>query len=184
MCSPILVSGSDLLKHRATHNLDACSVIQLFSVIQSNSQTRYVFSQFHQWFWSARRLESDSLAVWSAILVSGSDLLKNWRATHSLDQPFSSVLLTWSKQRITYSLDAHQCSTLLVVLICSKREEQLTSWTHSNQRLRSGQKLEGTHNLDICSTSLISGSDLIKDWRETHNLDSCSATFVSSNIEE
>ena len=50
------------------------------------SQAGQVFSHFHQCFQSAQTLESNSLAgCISAIFISGSDMLKHWRATHKLD---------------------------------------------------------------------------------------------------
>ena len=68
-CSPVLVSGSDLLKHwRATHFLDGCSPV----LVSGSDLLKH-------------RRTTHSLDRCSPVLVSGSDLLKHWRATHSLD---------------------------------------------------------------------------------------------------
>ena len=62
-CSPILVSGSDLLKHwRETHWLDGCSPVLVsgYDLLKN---------------WRATHI----LDGCSPILVSGTDLLKYWR---------------------------------------------------------------------------------------------------------
>jgi hypothetical protein len=62
-------------------------------------------------------LESNSQAGHksSAILISDFDLLKHWRATHSLDE-YSAILISGSDQHkcliVTHSLDV--CSAILV----------------------------------------------------------------------
>ena len=107
----------------ATHSLDACLGC-------SASLVRLV-------------LICDSLP--GHILVSGSDLLKHWRATHSLDK-YSAILISDSDLlkhwRATYSLD--KCSTILI-----SGSDLLKHW-------------RATHKLDKCSAILISISDLLK----------------------
>ena len=78
-CSPILVSGSDLIKHwRVTHSLDECSPI----LVSGSDVLKY---------WRA----THSLDGCSPFLSV--DLLKHWRVTHILDvHPFSSVVLICS----------------------------------------------------------------------------------------
>ena len=68
------------------------------------------------------------LEEWSAILFSGSELVKLWRGTHMLgdNQPFSSVILNW--------------------------------WNR------------GTYHLERWSAILVSDSELVKLWRGTHML--------------
>ena len=100
-----------------------------------------VFSQSHQWFWSAQGLERDSHPVHSVILVSGSGLLKNQGRTYFLD-------------------------TYLAILISgtdpSTVREQLTRWM-GVQPVSSVIHLlnywRATYNLDVCS-AIINGSDL------------------------
>ena len=93
MCSAILVSGSNMLKHqRPTHFLNTGSALLI-----SGTQER------------------DSLSgCGSSIFVSGSYLPKHKRETHSLDAS-SAILVSDShllKQGATHKLDA--CSTIFV----------------------------------------------------------------------
>ena len=106
------VSGSDLLTcWRATHKLNASSILSSVILIHSNTEewlTRWMhvhpFSSVVLICKNTR--ETHSLDACSVILVSSSNLLIHARATHNLHvQPFLSV-----------------------VLICSTPGEQLTSW--------------------------------------------------------
>ena len=103
----------------------------------------------------------------SAIVVSGSDLLKQWR---------------W---RATHWLERVQPSVSSVALICSNSGEQLTPWTRvqplSSIRSDLLKHQRATHNLDACSAIVISGSDLLEWWRATYCLDACSAIVVSGS---
>ena len=65
-CSAILVTGSDLLKQWRTHSLK-------------------VFSHSCQWFWSAHIGEWLTTYMHLVVQISGSDLLKQMRATHFLN---------------------------------------------------------------------------------------------------
>ena len=104
-CSAILVSGSDLsntgegltpwmhdqpfwsvalicsnIGDRLTSWMHVQPFLLVFWSAQKNewdSQPRCMFSHSGQWFWSSQTLERDSLAEYSAILVSGSDLIKH-----------------------------------------------------------------------------------------------------------
>ena len=112
----------------------------------------------HQWFWSAQKLKSNLLAAYSAILISssdllkhesgslpgcvfvhisGSDLVKHWRATHILGA-YSAILNSHSDLikdlRVTHFL--YPCSVMF--------------W--------SGQSLERDSQTRYGSATLISGS--------------------------
>ena len=58
---------------------------------------------------------------------------------------------------------------LSVALICSNSGEQLTAWMgvhlFLSVALICSSTGEATHSLDGCSPFLVSGSDLLKDWR-------------------
>ena len=92
--------------------------------------------------------ESNSQTRW--IIMSDFEVVKHWRATwtHFLDvfQPFLSVVLVWSNTTSELTTWTRMCVQpfLSVVLIFSN-----------------------THKLDAdeCSSTLISGSDLFKNWR-------------------
>ena len=151
--SAILISGSDLLKHtRETHSLDICSVLSnlvcsntkathkldMCSAIfindsnlfkhWSNSLAGCMFSGSHQWFWSKKTLESDSQArhVFS-LLISDSDLLKDWRATHTL-HVVSLVVMICSKHQMQES--DSQAGHVQPILISGPNQmlERLTLW--------------------------------------------------------
>ena len=163
----VLVSGSDLLKHRGvTHSLNVITHHQWFRFAQTlesdslprciftcsmpvvqicsktDSQTRCMFTHTNQWFWSTQKRESNSQTGCSPILISGFESLEDWRATHSLDV----------------------CSPLLVVLICSRSmtRERLTAWMHVHHLVSISDPLNywrTTHSLHFI---LVSGSDLLK----------------------
>ena len=63
-------------------------------------------------------------------------------------------------------------------------EERLTYWMSvqpflSEVLIQSNNTGELTHFLNVCSSILVGGSDLLKHWRMTHPLDRCSALFIS-----
>ena len=119
-----------------------------------------------------------------------------WMGVH----PFSSVVLICSstEERLTSWMGVHPF--LSVVLICSSTGERLTPWMGDHPFLSvvlisssTGEQLTywmGVHPflsvVLICLstesdshtgwvfTVLVSGSDLLKHWRETHSLDGCS----------
>ena len=103
------------------------------------------------------------LTIWthSAILISGPDPFKHWRATHKLDM-CSVILINKSDPpknwRATHKLGVDQ-PFLSVVLICSNTGV--------------------THKLDTCSAILVSGSDFPKCWRVTHFLDAFPIYLIS-----
>ena len=128
----------------------SCQWFRSDETLDRYSQTGWVFTSPGQWFRSAQTLERDSLpGECSSILVSGSDLLKHQRGTHSLDvcSPIlvsgSNLLKNW---RGTHSLDvcsvfthSHQGFRYAQTL-----ENSLPGWvfTHSHQGFRYAQTLE------------------------------------------
>ena len=119
-CSVNLVSGSEMLKHW-THLLDGCPAnlvsnsdllkhwrdplagwvfrnpVNGIDLLVSDSQAGWVFSQSHQWFWSAQTVKSD----WHSKLVFSQSYQRIWFAqTLKADslpgggvQPILSVVL-------------------------------------------------------------------------------------------
>ena len=131
VCSFILVSGSNLLKHwRGTHILDACSANLWVVVIYSSTGEGLTNWICVQWFLLVVLICLNTggthLLVYSAILIR-SDLLKHWKGTHKLDA--CSAILFISSDLIkhwrgTYKLNG--CSAILVSGFgCSK-----IKWTH------------------------------------------------------
>ena len=108
--------------------------------------------------------ETYNLDRCSAILMSDSDLLKDWRVTHNLDHGCSAVLVSDSDLlRWTHNLDG--CSDVLV------SSDLLKDWV--------------THKLDGCSAHrpiLISGSNQLKEGRVTHILDHASGVQPFSSV--
>ena len=146
----ILISGSDLFKHwRVTYSLDAHHSSVILNCLNTGEQLTYwTFAHSCQWFWSAQTLESDSLsvyAVYSPILVSGSDLIKHWRATHFLD--LCSPILIGGSDPITQWRATHYLDVCLHNLISGS--DPIKQW-------------RVTHSLDACLPILVSVSDLIK----------------------
>ena len=103
---------------------------------ESNSHPGDMFSSSHQQLIYSNTRVTHILDMYSAILISGADLLKHWKATHSLDM----------------------CSSTF--LICSNTREQLTPWTHIQPFLSVVGR--ATHKLDVYLAILIRGCDLLK----------------------
>ena len=104
----------------------------------------------------------------SAILVSGSDLLKASNTGEGLTrwmpvgvQPFWSVDVT----QICSNIGTHKLNGCSALLVSGLGCDVLKHW-------------RGTHMLDGCSAFLVSGSDPLKHWRETHKLNGCSAIMI------
>ena len=155
-CSAILVSNSELLKHRReTDILDPYSVILVSSnirkvthILQAQPSLSVVLIYTDQG--ATHKLDTCS--------VSGSDLLK--------------VVKLTSWMYIQQS----------VVLICSK-SDSLAGCMFINGSDQLKKKLE-SNLLATCSTAnLISGSDLLKHLRITHSLDVYALVSSSNQVE-
>ena len=130
-------------------------------------------------------MEPYLLDVCSAIPVSGSDLLKYFRATHFLKfQPFLSVVLNYSNtwEQLT---NWDVCSALLISgsEVVNTRE-QLTSWmqcwTFLLVVLICSKNWEWTHRLDAWPVSSVAQTLTGKHWRETHILEQTSCQWFWS----
>ena len=153
---PILISA-DLLKNwRVTHCLNACSPIHISGsdFLTGEKLTRWMcihpFSSVVLICSNTR----EQLTAWMhvyPILSVVSDPLKHWRATHSLDA-YSSILVSGS-------------------LVPSNSEGWLTIWMHVHPSLSVVLiPSNTTHILYTCSPSLVSDSNLVKQWRATYIL--------------
>ena len=123
------------------------SVALIFSNTGEGLTHWRVFSHSCQWLWSAETLEWDSHSGGcSTILISGSDLLKLWRGTHTLEG-CSAVLVSGSNLlqcwRVTHILEG--CSAILI------SSDVLKTWW-------------GAHFLDVYLISKIHVNCLLSYW--------------------
>ena len=125
-CSALLISDSDLLN---TEEWLTSWMVSMHTC---------------QWFWTAQTLKSNSLPACSAIFISGSNFLKDWKGTHSLDV-FSAILINGTDllKNLTATHKLDTCSAILF----------------SGSNLLEHRRV--THNLNACSAILISGFDLL-----------------------
>ena len=139
------------------------------------------------------------------IVVSGSDLLKHWRATHSLDMS-SAILISGSdplrQQRLTHSLYMFSCPCqwfqckeqltnwmhvqplLLVVLICSKLESNSHTEcmvSHSCQWFWFAQIQECNSHSECMFSHSHQWLWSAQNWRATHILNGYSAVLVNGS---
>ena len=94
--------------------------------------TPWMFSHSHQRCSSDQTLATHRLDVCSAILISGSDLLKHWSDSQAgwVFSHFLSVVLIYSSTEEKLTCWTHVNTFSSVVLICSNTGEQLTRWMH------------------------------------------------------
>ena len=128
------------------------------------------------------------LEGWSVILVSGSDLPKNWKGLTSWRGGWSFLsvdLICWNTGKGLTTWRGGQ-TFLSLNPICQNTGEGLTFWrvvSHSCQWIWSAKILERHSQTGGWSAILVNRSDLLKHWRGTYKLEELSVIIVSrSNL--
>ena len=180
----------------------ACQWFWFAQTLKNNSQPGGVHLISHQWFSSPKTLENNSQPgrlfrsvvlicskterdsqpgwVFSQSPVRHSDLLKKWRGTHSLYGFWPNLLVSGSELLNTRE-GLTRCQWMGVHIISRQwfwsaqtmERDSLAGWVFSQSPVSGSDLLKcyrETHMLDWCLANLVSGSDLLKCWTVTHIL--------------